>query len=84
MNAKYLFTLGNSYYNEKTFEYRGLTYTVEYSSGYTTFSTKPAYIQHKEAQARIDKIVDNPRKEDNPSKGEWDKIEKEMWGMLYV
>lgn len=55
-----LFSTGNKYYFETHFEYRGHEYIVEYSSGYTTFSQKPAWLQHKEAQERIDRIVDNP------------------------
>lgn len=58
--AKKLFTIGNQYYWESEFEYRGQRYTVEYSSRYTTFIKKPANVQHKEAQARIDKLLDNP------------------------
>lgn len=70
--AKYLFTLGNNYYNEKTFEYRGHTYTVEYSSGYTTFTKKPAYIQHREAQENIDRLIANGNLENEIKKAGFD------------
>lgn len=72
MKAEYLFTLGNNYYNEKTFEYRGYTYTVEYSSGYTTFSKKPAWIQHREAQENIDRIIANGGITETIKEAGWD------------
>lgn len=53
--------MGNAYYWESEFEYRGHIYTVTYSSGFTTFKQTPAYIQHREAQARIDEMLDNPK-----------------------
>ena len=53
--------MGTSYYWESEFEYRGQTYTVTYSSGFSAFKQTPAYIQHREAQARIDKMLDNPK-----------------------
>ena len=56
--------MGNQYYFESEFEYRGMTYTVTYSSAYSTFRQKPAYIQHRENQKRIDDILDNPIKEE--------------------
>lgn len=63
MTSKRLSTIGNKFYHETEFEYRGHTYTVEYSSGYTTFAQKPAYLQHKENQERIDRLIENPSKE---------------------
>lgn len=59
--AKRVYTMGTPYYWESEFEYRGQTYTVTYSSGFNTFKQIPAYIQHREAQARIDKMLDNPK-----------------------
>ena len=59
--AKRVYTMGTPYYWESEFEYRGQTYTVTYSSGFSAFKQIPAYIQHREAQARIDKMLDNPK-----------------------
>lgn len=53
--------MGTSYYWESEFKYRGQTYTVTYSSGFSAFKQTPAYIQHREAQARIDEMLDNPK-----------------------
>lgn len=57
--AKKVCTMGTPYYWESDFEYRGQTYTVTYSSGFSSFKQTPAYIQHREAQARIDEMLDN-------------------------
>ena len=59
--AKKLCTMGTPYYWESEFEYRGHHYTVTYSSGFSAIKQPPAYIQHREAQARIDAMLDNPR-----------------------
>ena len=59
--AKKVSTMGTPYYWESEFEYRGQYYTVTYSSGFSTFKQTPAYIQHREAQARIDEMLDNPK-----------------------
>lgn len=58
--AKKICTMGNAFYWESIFEYRGHEYTVKYSSGYTTIKQIPAIIQHKQAQARIDDLIENP------------------------
>ena len=59
--AKKVCTMGTPYYWESEFEYRGQYYTVTYSSGFSAFKQAPAYIQHREAQARIDEMLDNPK-----------------------
>ena len=79
--AKRVYTAGTPYYWESEFEYRGEYYTVTYSSGFTTFKQTPAYIQHREAQERIDEMIDNPKSvsEINPS---FEKQLDEIWEML--
>lgn len=59
--AKKVCTMGTPYYWESEFEYRGQTYTVTYSSGFSAFQQKPSYIQHREAQERIDEMLDNSK-----------------------
>ena len=82
--AKKVSTIGTPYYWESEFEYRGQYYTVTYSSGFSTFKQTPAYIQHREAQARIDEMLDNPKPivkpmaEVNTSENQLD----EIWKML--
>lgn len=59
--AKYICTMGGQYYWDCLFEYRGHEYEVHYSSGYSAIKQTPAHIQHREAQARIDRMIDNPK-----------------------
>ena len=77
--------MGTPYYWESEFEYRGQTYTVTYSSGFSAFKQTPAYIQHREAQARIDEMLDNPKPvsepvEIKPIDEQWDEIWKILNG----
>lgn len=58
--AKRLYSMGNQYYSESVYEYRDHEYTVTFSSGYSCFEQKPAYIQHRENQARIDELIAHP------------------------
>ena len=41
------------------YEYRKHTYDVTYPNGINVCCT-PAYIQHRDAQEKIDKLIDNP------------------------
>ena len=78
--AKKVCTMGTPYYWESEFEYRGQHYTVTYSSGFSAFKQTQAYIQHREAQARIDKMLDNPKQEIKQETKPFD-ID-EIWEML--
>ena len=82
--AKKICTMGTPYYWESDFEYRGQTYTVTYSSGFSAFKQTPAYIQHREAQARIDKMLDNPDivKSVSEIKQPFEEQLDEIWEML--
>ena len=82
--AKRVYTMGTPYYWESEFEYRGEYYTVTYSSGFTTFKQTPAYIQHREAQARIDEMLDNPKPVSEPVSEikPFDEQLDEIWEML--
>ena len=82
--AKKVCTMGTQYYWESEFEYRGQTYTVSYSSGYSAFKQVPPYIQHKEAQARIDDILDNTSTVSEPLSElkSFDEQLDEIWEML--
>ena len=73
------------YYWESEFEYRGQTYTVTYSSGFSAFKQTPAYIQHREAQTRIDKMLDNPKPVSETAseiKPSFEEQLDEIWEML--
>ena len=79
--AKKVCTMGTAHYWESEFEYRGQYYTVTYSSGFSTFKQTPAYIQHRDAQARIDKMLDNPMPV-SEVKQSFDQQLDEVWEML--
>lgn len=81
--AKKIHTMGTPYYWESEFEYRGQTYTVTYSSGFSALKQTPAYIQHREAQARIDEMLDNPKPvSESVSEMSFDEQLDEIWEML--
>ena len=82
--AKKICTMGTPYYWESDFEYRGQTYTVTYSSGFSAFKQTPAYIQHREAQARIDEMLDKPEPVQSVSdiKQSFKEQLDEIWEML--
>ena len=82
--AKRVCTMGTPYYWESEFEYRGQTYTVTYSSGFSAFKQTPAYIQHREAQARIDEMLDNSKTVSEPVSEikSFDEQIDEIWEML--
>ena len=82
--AKKVCTMGTPYYWESEFEYRGEAYTVTYSSGFSAFKQTPAYIQHREAQARIDEMIDNSKTVSEPvlELKSFDEQLDEIWEML--
>ena len=61
MKAKKLFTMYGKHSNTVTYEYRGKQYDVEYANDYT-YCVTPAKVQHKDAQERIDKIIEQESK----------------------
>lgn len=79
--AKKICTMGTPYYWESEFEYRGHHYTVTYSSGFSAIKQTPAYIQHREAQARIDEMLDNPKPVSEIKQSFEEQID-EIWEML--
>ena len=50
------------HFNTVTYEYRGKQYDVEYANDYTCCVT-PAYVQHRDAQAKIDKMLNQTSNE---------------------
>ena len=60
--VKKLFTVYGKHSNIVTYEYKGKQYDVEYANNYT-YCVTPAHIQHKDAQAKIDKIIEQESKE---------------------
>ena len=60
MKAKKVGTYRDKYYTQVEYEYRGHKYEVEYANSIYCAVT-PAWIQHRDAQAKIDDMIDNPR-----------------------
>lgn len=54
MKAKKLFVMYGKHSNIVTYEYKGKQYDVEYAKD-PTYCVTPAWVQHKDAQAKIDK-----------------------------
>ena len=61
MKAKKLFTTYGKYSNVVTYEYRGIKYEVEYANDWT-YCVTPAKVQHEDAQAEIDKMIEQANK----------------------
>lgn len=61
MKAKKLFTMYGKHSNVVTYEYRGMQYDVEYATDWN-YCVTPANVQHQDAQARIDKMIERENK----------------------
>ena len=70
-------TFIDKYFSTVVYEYRGMTYEVEYANGMNCCCT-PAYIQHRDAQAKIDASVENPKPNREAQPIDLD----EIWKML--
>ena len=87
MNAKKLHTYYDKYSNTVEYEYRGHIYEVEYSHC-ESYLVSPAWVQHKNAQEKIDQMLDKPktRAEISEISGEplkpFEEELNEIWKML--
>ena len=65
--AKKVETYRDKHFTAIVYEYRGMRYEVTYANGWQVCST-PAWIQHRDEQAKIDEMLDNPvsEKKSNP------------------
>ena len=74
-------TYRDKYFTAIVYEYRGNTYEVTYANGNSVCCTT-AYIQHRDEQEKIDKMIDNPQpiieNETKPFQEQMD----EIWEML--
>lgn len=66
------------YFSQVVYEYRGHRYEVEYANGWQICCT-PAWIQHRDAQAKIDGLIDNPK----PMPQKVDKTAAEQMDEIY-
>ena len=51
----------DKYFTTIVYEYRGIKYEVLYSNGWQVCAS-PAWVQHRDAKAEIDEMLDNPKK----------------------
>ena len=72
--AKKIETYRDKYFTTIVYEYRGCKYEVTYANGWQVCCT-PAWIQHRDEQAKIDEMIDNPKPETHKSqKMDFDEI----------
>lgn len=69
MKVKKVMTIYGKHSNVVEYEYRGKTYYVEYANDWT-YCTSPASVQHKNAQERIDKEIEEEKKQNGPTRYE--------------
>lgn len=60
IKAKKMNTYRDKYFTVIEYEYRGCKYEVKYANGWQVCCT-PAWIQHRDEQAKIDEMLDNPK-----------------------
>ena len=81
VQAKKIETFRDKYFTTIVYEYRGCKYEVEYANGWQVCCT-PAWIQHRDAQAEIDEMLDYPKPivevEHKPIQEQMD----EIWEMM--
>lgn len=75
--ARKIETYRDKYFTAIVYEYRGHQYEVTYANGHQVCCS-PAWIQHRDAQADIDKMIDNPNPISNDTKIDLD----EIWEMM--
>lgn len=79
--AKKLSTYRDKHFTTIEYEYRGCKYEVTYANGWTVCCT-PAWVQHRDAQAEIDEMLDHPtpvrETEHKPIEEQMD----EIWEMM--
>lgn len=79
--AKKIETYRDKHFTTIVYEYRGCKYEVTYANGWQVCCS-PAWVQHRDAQADIDEMLDNPKPvakvECKPIKEQMD----EIWEMM--
>ena len=70
-------TLYGKYSNTVSYEYRGHTYDVEYSTCHSYLCT-PAWVQHRDNQDRIDKEIERQAQDQNTHPFDLD----EIWSIM--
>ena len=79
--AKKIETFRDKYFSTVVYEYRGCRYEVTYSNCWKCCVT-PAWIQHRDAQAEIDEMIDNPKPVKESNHKSLDEQMDEIWEMM--
>jgi hypothetical protein len=75
--ARKIETFRDKYFTTIVYEYRGCRYEVEYANGHQ-ICCSPAWVQHRDEQEKIDKMLSNPKTETKAEQIDLD----EIWEML--
>lgn len=78
--AEKIETYRDKYFSTVVYEYRGHRYEVEYANGWLCCVT-PAWVQHRDKQAEIDNILDNPKTTNSDDKSFTEQLD-EVWEMM--
>ena len=79
--AKKIEAYRDKYFNTVVYEYRGCKYEVTYANGWQICCT-PAWVQHRDEQAKIDEMLDNPKPEPELSEKTFTEQMDEIWTIL--
>lgn len=79
--AKKIESYRDKYFSTVVYEYRGCKYEVTYANGWQVCCT-PARIQHRDEQAKIDDMIDNPKPLPKKSEKTIDEQMDEIWEMM--
>ena len=79
--AKKVETYRDKYFTTIVYEYRGCTYEVTYANGWNVCCS-PAWIQHRDAQEKIDNELDNPKPVEKVEHKSVEEQMDEIWEMM--
>lgn len=79
--TKKIETYKDKYFTTIVYEYRGCNYEVTYANGWQVCCT-PAWVQHRDEQAKIDKMLDNPTLIEGSQTQSFEEQLDEVWKML--
>lgn len=80
-NVKKIETFRDKYFSTMVYEYRGCQYEVTYSNSWNCCVT-PAWVQHRDEQAKIDDMLDNPKSVEEKEIVPFQQQLDEIWEMI--
>lgn len=81
VKAKKIETYRDKYFTTIVYEYRGCKYEVTYANGWNVCCS-PAWVQHKDAQEKIDNELDNPKPVEKVECKSVEEQMDEIWKMM--